>query len=208
MKQHPDAIDAGAFHNDVVAASHHDMLLHHELAFFEAESKLAAIAERYERRFGRPLRRKIVANTDLSINDAVATYLFNSQIVSSAETKTLPWIICPSQVQQHAAANAIVATWCEQGLFCQSQFIDLSQSMSGGGGPACLRLRVPMTPEEIEQIPTTSRWSEPLDQRLREVIGDTYPTSLRPAELADQSTLDAVVRAGSAVRSVLQGTDS
>jgi len=40
LQQHPLAIDAGVFHNDVIATSCDHLLLHHEYAFFQGESEL------------------------------------------------------------------------------------------------------------------------------------------------------------------------
>ncbi len=205
LKQHPDAIDAGAFHNDVVAASHHDLMLYHERAFHNADATLAAIDQRYQQRFGRPLRREVVTSEQLSLDDSVSAYLFNSQIVSPGDTSRAPVLVGPAQVRRHDQANRIVTDWCDRQLFSAAIFVDLDQSMAGGGGPACLRLRVPMTPVEMSQIPESVRWSESLDQRLRQIIQETYPTEFAPAHLIDASTLSKVIKAQSALRDALSG---
>ncbi len=57
LKQHPDAIDAGAFHNDVVAISHHDLLIHHERAFFEDAETLKRLENRFRELTGTRLTR-------------------------------------------------------------------------------------------------------------------------------------------------------
>ena len=203
LKQHPDAIDAGAFHNDVVAASHHDLLLHHEIAFHEAEATMVAMEQRFQKRFGRPLRRFVVGGKELSIEDAVSTYLFNSQIVSAPDQP--PVIICPSQVQHNSGARNIVESWSRgEGLFRDVRYVDLSQSMAGGGGPACLRLRVPMTEHEISQVPESKRWNSQLDQRLREVIQQTYPAEFRPTDMLDIAFVEGMLAAHGSVTAVLE----
>jgi succinylarginine dihydrolase len=68
--------------------------------------------------------------------------------------------------------------------------VELGQSMSGGGGPACLRLRVPVAGDQLDRLPSRARWSEALDEQLRELIETHYPTRLTLADLAS----DDVVR--------------
>ena len=203
LKQHPDAVDAGAFHNDVVAASHHDMLLHHETAFYQSEAMMDAIERRFTERCGRPLTRAVVSRETLSIEDAVSTYLFNSQIVSTPDRS--PVIICPTQVRQHPSTRMIVEGWSQSGgLFGDVRYVDLSQSMSGGGGPACLRLRVPMSEIEISQVPESKRWTPRLDQQLRAAISDSYPTEFRTIDMLDDAFSAKMSSAQSSVEAVLE----
>ena len=177
LKQHPDAIDAGAFHNDVVAASHHDLFLHHTCAYYDATETLAAIEKRYAELYGAALRRIEVSENELTTQEAISTYLFNSQIVSAAESNQ-PTLICPSQVAENDNASRIVQRWIDDALFQRVEFMELRQSMSGGGGPACLRLRVPMNENELSRLQTNAIWSPSLDQSLRQVIQEDYPGSL------------------------------
>lgn len=185
LKQHPMAIDAGAFHNDVVAISHHDLLIHHEFAFLEDTAMLGRLDHRFRELTGTPLTRIEIPERSLSINDAVKTYLFNSQVVSpGAVDVAKPVIICTSQVERHAAACSLVKKWCKDGLFGEVHFVDLDQSMSGGGGPACLRLRVPMPAADASSIPANVRWSEALDAKLREDIQQHYVSRLTMDDLS------------------------
>jgi succinylarginine dihydrolase len=200
LKQHPDAIDAGAFHNDVVAISHHDLLIHHELAFFDDEATLARIENRFCELTGMPLTRIEVPERSLSISDAVKTYLFNSQVVSPVSNDVAkPDIICTSQVERHPSASALVKQWCEDGLFGAVHFVDLDQSMSGGGGPACLRLRVPVTDAEAKSIPANVRWTEAIDAQLRDNIQQHYVSRLTMDDLA---RIEFHAHAGQATQSV------
>lgn len=193
LKQHPHAIDAGAFHNDVVALSHAGVLIHHEYAFAD-HGDLKQIERRYYELTGRELKRVEVAEAEISLADAVRTYLFNSQVVMPDEGHR-PVILCPSQVREHAAARRMVGEWCRRGLFREAHYMDLHQSMDGGGGPACLRLRVPLTEEELETVPSQYRWSEELDQRLRHAITEYYPSSMKLANMASSERLQQVLTA-------------
>ncbi len=203
LKQHPNAIDAGAFHNDVVAASHHHLLVHHELAFYDATESLQKIAKRYSQLYDRELTRIEVAESTLTIGDAVKTYLFNSQIVSP-DNEPLPTILCPAQVAENSTANKIVQSWCDQSHFGAVEFLDLRQSMSGGGGPACLRLRIPLTQKELAEIPFPNRWSPVLHDALCEVIEKHYPTEVHFADLSNSQLIQQAATAEEAIRELLR----
>ena len=107
LQQHPGAIDAGAFHNDVVAMSHHDCWIHHELAYLDADRTMQTVEHRFAQLYDRPLHRVVVRSEELSLEDSVATYLFNSQILST-DSSGPPLLICPAQVDQHAGAKRLV----------------------------------------------------------------------------------------------------
>ena len=62
LKQHPEAIDAGAFHNDVVAISHQDLLIHHEIAYSSSDDELDRLDNRYAELTGGKLTRIAVSN--------------------------------------------------------------------------------------------------------------------------------------------------
>ena len=183
LKQHPAAIDAGAFHNDVVAMSHHDRFIHHITAFADSEATLQRIEHRYQQLHDRELIRIAVPSATLNLQQAVATYLFNSQIVSTQSDPT-PRIICTRQVEQNSHARELVETWCREGVFESVRYVDLDQSMSGGGGPACLRLRIPVLDEQVNTIPSCSRFTEAKYEQLREQIERDYVTELTIDDLA------------------------
>jgi succinylarginine dihydrolase len=182
LKQHPKAIDAGAFHNDVVAISHQNLLIHHELALQENEPTLNQIRDRFRQLTSESLQRIEIGSDELSIDDAVRTYLFNSQIVSKPDSER-PVIVCASHVAEHRGAKSIVDRWLTDGVFSEVHFVDLSQSMSGGGGPACLRLRIPI-PEEHSDWSGGYQWTKDIDRRLRDLIEREYPRSLKISDLA------------------------
>jgi succinylarginine dihydrolase len=190
LKQHPDAIDAGAFHNDVVATSHQGLLIHHQTAYLTDPQTWPSIARRYRDVCGQSLRRIEVAEQTLSLADAVQTYLFNSQIISSPEPATPPILICPRQVQEHAAAERLVGRWLADGLFSEAHFVELRQSMAGGGGPACLRLRIPLQEDRVGLLPEAMRWTAELDDQLRQWIDRDYPRRLCLADLVDAQRVE------------------
>ena len=64
-------------------------------------------------------------------------------------------------------------------------YFDLRQSMQGGGGPACLRLRVVLTEAEADAIALGVRFDDALDAKLTAWVEKRYRDRLSPADLAD-----------------------
>ncbi len=162
LRQHPEAVAAGAFHNDVVATSCQNVLLHHEQAFLDAQELLAAIEQRFvERSGGERLWRYEVSRSQLSLEEAVDCYLFNSQMIPAPDRSNRITLICPIQVQASARAAAIVnSLLVDEGPIAAVRYVDLTQSMSNGGGPACLRLRVPMMQAQWLALAQRVRFSD------------------------------------------------
>lgn len=64
-------------------------------------------------------------------------------------------------------------------------FLDLSESLKNGGGPACLRLRVVMNATELEEMNPGVLFTEKLYQELVAHVNQYYPTELSLKDLAD-----------------------
>lgn len=77
-QQNPDAIDAGVFHNDVIAVGSERVLFCHEKAFDDQ----AAVLRRLREAFPGELEVIEVPETFVSLADAVESYLFNSQLLA------------------------------------------------------------------------------------------------------------------------------
>src|SRR5690606_31152239 len=77
LEQNPEAIAAGAFHNDVVAVANERVLFAHERAFADPDSAWRAIAAKCP-------EVEIVAVPDSAVTlaEAVRSYLFNAQLVT------------------------------------------------------------------------------------------------------------------------------
>ncbi|TWT52828.1 N-succinylarginine dihydrolase [Rubripirellula amarantea] len=203
LQQHPAAIDAGAFHNDVVAMSHHDCWIHHESAYVE-RTNYDAIESRFRSTTGTKIRRISVSQSELPLSEAVRTYLFNSQILTSLDPDGPAHLICPAQVVDSPAASGLVSRWIDEGLFSDVHFVELGQSMAGGGGPACLRLRVPMTLDEARDLDATQLWSLPVDQQLRDIINTHYPESFQLSDLQDSDMIRSIEIATSEIEDLLR----
>jgi succinylarginine dihydrolase len=144
VRQSPEAIAAGAFHNDVVAVANERVLFVHEQAFADSL------------RFYDSLRARVpeveiieVPADAISLKDAIATYLFNAQLVTLPDNTMA--LILPGE----AEANTRVWSWLEalvagNGPIRKLVPVDVHESMANGGGPACLRLRVVCDPETVD----------------------------------------------------------
>lgn len=195
LQQHPSAIDAGVFHNDVIATSCESCLIHHELAFLDDASVLANIESRFASVCGRPLQRVCISSNELPLVDAVQSYFFNSQILryaggdSSAAPRYL--LLCPHHCQKTTSARKLVERLIgdPQIPLDEVRFVELSESMANGGGPACLRLRMTLSGEQIGRINPRYRLDSRLSEGIERVI-ELYPESFSIQEPVDAELIE------------------
>ena len=144
VQQSEHAIAAGAFHNDVVAVANERVLFAHELAFADKEALLGQ-CERLLPEF----EYVEVPASEVPLQDAVRSYLFNAQLVTPPDGQMT--LIVPSEARE----TPTVWRWIEShiagnGPIRRVELVDVRQSMANGGGPACLRLRVVADPNAID----------------------------------------------------------
>ena len=182
-RQSAAAIEAGAFHNDVVAVADCATLFFHEQAFEDKAGVLAEIAAKapFEPRFVE------VSAADVPLGDAITSYLFNAQLVTVADAQTL---IAPLEAAENPRTKAFVdAMVAGNGPIRAVEFVDVRESMKNGGGPACLRLRVVMTDAERAALTPGFLLDDALAPRLEAWVRAHYRETLAPADLADPSLL-------------------
>lgn len=197
MQQLPAAIDAGVFHNDVIAVGNENVLLYHEQAFADE----AAVVSWMQTHLAHPCPVRISAH-ELSLEDAVATYLFNSQLVTLPEGGMA--LVAPKECEEHTAAAAALERIRSDNTnpIGAIHYVDVRGSMRNGGGPACLRLRVVLTEEEIaashQGVYLTPALYETLMAWVEAHYRDRLVTDdLRDPRLLEESTaaLDALAKA-------------
>jgi succinylarginine dihydrolase len=193
LQQHPTAIASGVFHNDVIATSHEDVMIHHELAYWAAEAELDRLERVFAERAGRPLNRFVVSNEAMSLNDAVKSYFFNSQLLSPPSKqrereRPRMVLVCPKQCQTIASATRLIEQLVADpnNPIDDVMYVAIGQSMAGGGGPACLRLRVPTDNRTLLQLPTNAQLNVQLYDRLTALIEDHYPEHITLASFCDE----------------------
>jgi len=180
-QQKPETIDAGVFHNDVISVGNGNVLLYHEEAFVDTEHVLTELDRKLK---GASLIPVKVANSDVSVADAVRSYLFNSQLLSKPDGTMM--LIVPTECREVAS----VASYLDQlvssgGPITQVEMFDLKQSMQNGGGPACLRLRVVLTEEEQAAVNSHVMMSDELFATLNQWVDKHYRDRLTAADLSD-----------------------
>lgn len=192
--QNPKAVDAGVFHNDVIAVGNENLLFCHEAAFRDRAATLREIRGKYAaldqgNAQVTPLRIVEVKVRQVSLKDAVSTYLFNSQILS------LPGgglgILAAEECRENARTRKYLEALRTSGdlPIRWIEYADLRQSMRNGGGPACLRLRAVLTAEEWARVHAGVKFDAALHERLKAWVGKYYRDRLLPKDLADPELL-------------------
>ncbi|HYD79746.1 MAG TPA: N-succinylarginine dihydrolase [Paucimonas sp.] len=201
VPQNPDVIDAGVFHNDVISVGNGNVLFYHEHAFVDEAATLAALREAMES-VGAELRPVRVAAADVSVADAVSSYLFNSQLLSKPDGKMA--LVVPQECQENAAvAKYLQGLVAAGGPIDELICFDLRQSMRNGGGPACLRLRVALTDAEARAMHQGVLMTEALYARLVAWVEKHYRDRLLPSDLADPALALEVKSALSELSNIL-----
>jgi succinylarginine dihydrolase len=189
-QQHPDAIDAGVFHNDVIAVGTDAVLFCHERAYVGQDALLATLRARLGAEFT-PI---VVTEREVTLERAVSTYLFNSQLLARSAGGLL--LVTPAECREDASVGALLERLTGgDGPIREVLTFDLRQSMQNGGGPACLRLRVTLTPEERAATGARVWLDDTLYDELTRWVERHYRDRLAPADLADPALLTESRRA-------------
>lgn len=184
-QQHPDAIDAGVFHNDVIAVGNENLLFYHEQAFLDEASLLSEL----RRKLGEmPLETIRVSADQVPLEDAVSSYLFNSQLLSVEGGMLL---VVPAECREVETVNRFLDELVTQDTpIIGIETFDVRQSMRNGGGPACLRLRVALDDDALAAMNQGVLMTDELYDRLVAWVQGHYRDELSPADLADPALLE------------------
>ncbi|MBS0656026.1 MAG: N-succinylarginine dihydrolase, partial [Verrucomicrobia bacterium] len=174
-QQNPHIIDQGVFHNDVIATGCGSFFLLHEEAYVNTH----AVIEELQQKAKNSLQIALIEKKELSVSEAVSSYLFNSQIVRVGNSQIL---IAPTETEHSPAAKKVI----DRLPIDKVIFVPINQSMKNGGGPACLRLRLSLTPDELASIRQNVLFTEPLYEKLRKCIESEYPEQFTLADLLDE----------------------
>lgn len=188
-QQNPQAIDAGVFHNDVIAVGNQNLFLFHENAFADTEQVIEEIRRKVEKECQTSMIFIKVTEDQISMEEAVSTYLFNSQIVTKPDqTMTL---IAPKECQDSERVNRFLTELLSRKDQPINQLIfqDIRESMQNGGGPACLRFRAVLTIQEQKAMVPFVLLTEALYLNLVEWVNKHYRDHLTPSDLADPKLL-------------------
>jgi succinylarginine dihydrolase len=195
-QQSPDAIDAGVFHNDVISVGNENVLLFHEKAFVRTEVVVSSLRRRYETLYpGYEFIGIRVPAREVSLKDAVKSYLFNSQLVTLSPGRMA--LIAPSDCAETPRVRDFLRALIERGdtPVREVHYLGLKQSMRNGGGPACLRLRMVLNDAELAALPPEIFLNDRAYGILTKWVKKHYREKLTRSDLADPQLLDESRRA-------------
>jgi succinylarginine dihydrolase len=180
-RQHPDAIDAGVFHNDVIATGNENVFLYHEQAFATSRSMITDLSG--------PLGCELITieahDSDFPLEDAVTSYLFNSQIITLPDSTMA--LIAPLEADENPRVSAFIKKFIADQCNPVNtvRFLDVRESMRNGGGPACLRLRVVLNDQELAATHHGVLLTDSLHAQLVGWVEKNYPDHLAESQLRD-----------------------
>jgi len=197
IEQNPAAIEAGAFHNDVVSVANERVLFTHAEAFADQSGAYEAIRAAFP-----ALDVVEVPSDEVSLEEAIRTYLFNAQLI------TLPDGSMNLIVPEECRESSSVWTYCEalmasNGPIREVVPVDVRQSMANGGGPACLRLRVVCDPASVDPRFILDEAKADL---LAKVIAANWPEQIDPADIGSETLATSVIAARYALLDALDLT--
>ncbi|WP_031554268.1 N-succinylarginine dihydrolase [Parvularcula oceani] len=188
VRQSQEAVDSGAFHNDVVGVGNGPVLMFHERAYEDPRAMEDEIRRKSEPLGFEPVFLEVPADR-VSLLDAIGSYLFNSQLITLPGGGTA--LILPTEAEDNPRTKRWVdAQVAGNGPITEAHFLDVKQSMKNGGGPACLRLRVVLTDAEREAARPGVLMDEGKLDALEDWVRTHYRDRLSPADLADPKLLE------------------
>ena len=184
VKQNPAVIDAGVFHNDVISVGHQAVLLVHELAWDPQWQWGNIYCNLFPEMVGAEVHCITLSLAELTVEDAVRSYLFNSQLVTLPDGSMA--LIYPAECDEVPTARAAIERILrEDNPVARAVRVDVRQSMKNGGGPACLRLRVVLSDEERAAVRGNVFWTPQLHETLIAWVNRHFRDTLTPQDLAE-----------------------
>lgn len=191
VEQSKAALDAGAFHNDVVGVANETVLFLHEQSFADPKAAYAEIREKA------PYVEIIEAPAaEVSLNDCIKSYLFNSQLLSLPDEGGGGGggemaLLAPMEAEANPAVKAFVDdTVSKNNPVNRAIYKDVRESMRNGGGPACLRLRVVLSDDEAAASNGHFILDADKISALEAWVRAHYRDRLTPDDLRDPAFMD------------------
>lgn len=180
VQQNPDVIDEGVFHNDVIAMNTTRLMVAHERAFVDAQNFISTLKRKTE---GTDFDYISIGQSELPVADAVQSYFFNAQMLQLPDSGIV--ILAPMESQENARAHGVLQRLVAERAIAGVHYLDVRESMRNGGGPACLRLRVVLNPEEAAAIKQEVVFTQEKQHQLNGWIEKYYRDRLTLEDLRD-----------------------
>lgn len=171
-QQSAESIDAGVFHHDVIGVGNKDLYFYHEKALAEEAETITKLQDS----FNGKLNFLCVKESEVPMELAVETYLFNSQLVEYEQGHML---IAPIRCRRNALVRKYLQSIIGRHKSIKKvRYVNLEQSLYNGGGPACLRLRATMTEVEFSALHPGIIFTDKLHLQLRKWVKQYYVGNL------------------------------
>jgi succinylarginine dihydrolase len=166
-----------------------NVFLYHEKAFLSSQLVLDELQKKVLEFCHTPLILIPVPESKVPLQEAVKSYLFNSQLVTMPDGSMN--ILAPSECLEIASVQKMLREILDNPAnpIKNVHYFNLQESMRNGGGPACLRLRIVLNEHELHYMHPDVLWSERLYGKLKAWIKKHYRDRLLPNELADPQLL-------------------
>lgn len=197
VKQSRQALDAGAFHNDVVGVTNGNVMFCHEQSFDDREAAIAAIRDIV------PDLVLVEASMNaVPLSDAISSYLFNSQLLSLSGGEMA--LVLPEETRENPRTKAFIdATLASNNPINRADYLDVRESMRNGGGPACLRLRVVLSDDELAATNQNFVLTQERFSMLEQWVNAHYRDRLAVEDLGDPQFCKEVMDAMDALTQLL-----
>ncbi|MXP09009.1 N-succinylarginine dihydrolase [Pseudoblastomonas halimionae] len=194
IEQNPEAIAAGAFHNDVVSVANERVLFTHQRAYADQDAAYDAIRAAFP-----ALEVVEVPEDAVSLEEAIRTYLFNAQLLTLPDGAMA--LVVPSECRESESVWAFCQSMIEgNGPIRKVLPVDVRQSMANGGGPACLRLRVVANPDTVDPRFLVD---DAKAETIECVVGEYWPDQIDPGDIGSEKLATTVIAARAALLDTL-----
>ena len=189
----------------MIAVGTTSLLFYHQQAFLNSNNVIEEIRSKYQ---GNSFYALEVSNDEVSLEAAIQTYLFNTQLIDcsnhEADSDKQFLLIAPTECAENNQVKAYLdSVIASAAPITEVRYFDLRESMKNGGGPACLRLRVALSQDQIDSIEPRVMLDKLLYDDLVAWVNAHYRDRLTFEDLRDPKLLDELKTAASALESIL-----
>ena len=197
IEQSKTALDAGAFHNDVVGVANGTVLFLHEQSFADPKAAYSEIREKA------PFVEIVEAPANMvSLGDCIKSYLFNSQLLSLPGGEMA--LLLPTESEENPRVKTFVdETLSKNNPINRVIYKNVRESMRNGGGPACLRLRVVLSEEEAAAADSQFLLNSEKIAALENWVHTHYRDRIAPDDLRDPTLAQESLAAMDALTQLL-----
>lgn len=202
--QNPNTIDKGGFHADLFSLGNQNVFLVHEQAFWKQKEVLENLKQQVLQVCDTELNVIEIQENQFPLSEALQSYFFNSQLITLYDQSMA--LITPESCKLFPKAQRFIQELLSDPLnpIGKVHYVDLSESLKNGGGPACLRLRIVLNSNELAEMNPGVLFTDDLFQELSSHINKFYPDHLTLQDLADPKLYQLSIDSLDAISKILK----